>query len=92
MPADFADVSAPLSLALGGRDSLLGEEEVGRIREVMQEKRMGREGEQCESEVRVYEDQVHGFALRGDWTSEKDRKAMDEATRQGLEWFGRYLS
>ena len=50
-------------------------------------------GGKCEeSEVRIYEDQVHGFALRGDWSSEKDRKAMDEATQQGINWFKKHLA
>ena len=35
---------------------------------------------------------VFSFALRGDWSSEKDRKAMDEAEKQGIEWFKKYLS
>jgi hypothetical protein len=39
----------------------------------------------------VTEDQVHGFALRGDWSSEKDKKAMDDAEKQGVEWFKKYL-
>ena len=28
------------------------------------------------SRLQIYEDQVHGFALRSDWSSEKDKKAM----------------
>ena len=93
IPADFDPVAVPLSLALGDKDSLLGEKEVGQIKEVLEKKRAGAQGTKLESsEVRVYEDQVHGFALRGDWSSEKDKKAMDEAERQGIEWFTKYLS
>jgi len=40
----------------------------------------------------IYEDQVHGFALRSDWSSEKDKEAMDDAEKQGIEWFSKYLS
>lgn len=40
--------------------------------------------------IRVF--QVHGFALRSDWSSEKDRKAMDDAEKQGVEWFNKYLA
>jgi len=43
-------------------------------------------------ELRIYEDQIHGFTLRDDWSGDKDRKAMDEAEMQGIEWFCRYLS
>jgi dienelactone hydrolase len=84
IPADFELVTKPLSLALGTKDSLLGMKEVEQIKGFMEKK-------QGKSEVRLYEDQVHGFALRGDWSSEKDRKAMDDAEKQGLEWFGKYL-
>ncbi|KAF2134287.1 alpha/beta-hydrolase [Dothidotthia symphoricarpi CBS 119687] len=84
IPADFEPVVKPLSLALGDKDSLLGEKEIGQIRELMQKK-------ESVSEVKVYEGQVHGFALRGDWSSEKDKKAMDDAEKQGLEWFGKHL-
>merc|ERR1712000_733108 len=43
-------------------------------------------------ELRIYEDQVHGFALRGDWSSEKDKKSMDDAEKQGVDWFNKYLA
>jgi len=85
IPADFDPVSVPLSLALGDHDSLLDEKSVGQIRELMEKK-------STPSEVKVYQDQVHGFALRSDWSSEKDKKAMDEAEKQGIEWFNKYLS
>lgn len=91
IPADFESVSVPTTLALGDKDSLLGENEVEQIKDVMEKKRKGEVGERCESEVKVYEDQVHGFALRGDWSSEKDKKAMDQAAQQGIEWFRKHL-
>ncbi|KAK0325993.1 hypothetical protein LTR82_002738 [Friedmanniomyces endolithicus] len=93
IPADFDPVAVPLSLALGDKDSLLGEKEVGQIREVMDAKKEGGQGEKLvQSEVRIYKDQIHGFALRGDWGSEKDREAMDEAEKQGIEWFKKHLA
>lgn len=30
-------------------------------------------------------------ALRSDWSSEKDKKAMDEAAQQGMAWFAKHL-
>ncbi|OQO09002.1 hypothetical protein B0A48_05893 [Cryoendolithus antarcticus] len=93
IPADFDAVNVPLALALGDKDSLLGEADVAKIREVMEKKRSGNEGaRKCESEVKVYEGQVHGFALRGDFSDEGGKKAMDEAEKQGIEWFKKYLS
>lgn len=88
IPADFEDITVPVSYALGDSDSLLGMEQVEQIKEVMKKK----EAEGVQSEVKIYEGQVHGFALRGDWSSEKDKKAMDESEKQGIEWFKKYLS
>ncbi|KAF1845918.1 alpha/beta-hydrolase [Cucurbitaria berberidis CBS 394.84] len=84
IPGDFDPVVKPLSLALGTQDSLLSGKEVEQIKELLAKK-------EVESEVRTYEDQVHGFALRGDWSSDKDKKAMDDAEKQGIDWFKKYL-
>ena len=35
---------------------------------------------------------MHGFALRSDWSSDKDKKAMDDAEKQGIDWFNKFLS
>jgi dienelactone hydrolase len=43
-------------------------------------------------ELRIYEDQVHGFALRSNWSREKDKKPMDDAEEQGIKWFDEYLA
>ena len=85
IPADFDPVTKPLSLALGTKDSLLDEKSIGQIQDVMAKKT------DVPHEVRIYDDQVHGFALRSDWSSEKDKKAMDDACAQGLQWFNKYL-
>ncbi|KAL8725116.1 MAG: hypothetical protein Q9166_007558 [cf. Caloplaca sp. 2 TL-2023] len=85
VPGDFDPVSRPLSMALGTRDSLLDEGTRGKIIDLMAGKK------EVVHEIRLYEEQVHGFALRSDWSSEKDKEAMDEATRQGIEWMQRYL-
>lgn len=37
--------------------------------------------------MQIYEGQVHGFALRSNWSSDKDKKAMDDTEKQGIEWF-----
>ncbi|KAL9594339.1 MAG: hypothetical protein Q9219_007089 [cf. Caloplaca sp. 3 TL-2023] len=86
VPGDFEAVSQPLSLALGTKDSLVDEGTRGKIVDAMGTKT------EVEHEVRLYEEQVHGFALRSDWSGEKDKEAMDEATRQGVEWMRKYLS
>ncbi|KAF1824223.1 alpha/beta-hydrolase [Dissoconium aciculare CBS 342.82] len=92
IPADFEDIVVPVSFALGEKDSLLGEKEIGQIREVMAKKEMGMTNQASVSEIVVYPEQIHGFSLRGDWSSEKDKKAMDDAEKQGINWFNKHLS
>lgn len=86
VPGDFDPVSKPLSIAFGTKDSLVDDKTRGGIIDVMSKKT------ELPHEIRIYDDQVHGFALRSDWSSETDKKAMDEATRQGIEWLDKYLA
>ncbi|MCJ1419336.1 hypothetical protein MMC32_005690 [Xylographa parallela] len=86
IPGDFDPVTKPLSLALGTKDSLLDVDSIGKIQDLLAKKT------DVPHEIRLYEDQIHGFALRGDFSSEKDKKSQDEAAQQGMEWFAKYLS
>jgi len=86
VPGDFEPVTKPLSLAVGDKDSLLDNDTVGKIQDLMAKKIS------LPHELRIYEEQVHGFALRNDWSSDKDRKAMDESEKQGIEWFNKHLA
>lgn len=86
VPADFEPVTKPLSIACGSQDSLLALSEVEKIKDVLSKK------SEVPTEVEIYEDQVHGFALRGDFSSEKDKAAMDKAEKQGMTWFIKHLA
>jgi len=86
IPGDFEPVTKPLSLALGTKDSLLDQKQCGQILDILAKKT------DVPHEIQLYEDQIHGFALRGDWSSEKDKKAMDDAEKQGIEWFNKFLA
>ncbi|KAK5269512.1 hypothetical protein LTR96_005208 [Exophiala xenobiotica] len=85
IPADIEPVAKPLSVAVGEKDSLLDMKSVDQMKEVLDKTGVP-------TEVKVYKDQVHGFALRSDWSSDDDKKAMDDAEKQGIEWFKKYLS
>jgi len=86
IPGDFEPVTKPLSLAVGDEDSLLDKDAVGKIQDLMAKKT------DLPHELRIYEGQIHGFAIRSDWSNEKDKEAMDEAEKQGIEWFSKYLA
>ena len=85
IPGDFDPVTKPLSLAVGTEDSLLDNKSVDQIKDILSKK------SDVATEVVVYQDQVHGFSLRGDWSSEKDKKAQDDALKQGVVWFNEHL-
>jgi len=85
IPADISPVSKPTAVAVGEKDSLLDLKTVDQIKEALEKTGVP-------TEVKVYQNQVHGFALRSDWSSDEDKKAMDDAEKQGIEWFKKYLS
>jgi dienelactone hydrolase len=86
IPTDIEAVTKPITFAVGDKDSVLDNESVRKITEILAAKK------DVPYEVRVYKDQVHNFALRGDWSSTNDKKAMDDATKQGIDWLTKYLS
>lgn len=85
IPADLDGVAKPTSVAVGEKDSLLDLKSVDQIKQAL-------EKTGAPTEVKIYQDQVHGFALRSDWSSDTDKKAMDDAEKQGIAWFKKYLS
>ncbi|EXJ86787.1 hypothetical protein A1O3_03741 [Capronia epimyces CBS 606.96] len=84
IPSDLVPVAKPVSLAVGEKDSLLDLKSVEQIKETLEKTGVP-------TEVKIYNDQVHGFALRSDWSSDADKKAMDDAEKQGIDWFNKYL-
>ncbi|KAK2628233.1 hypothetical protein QTJ16_002879 [Diplocarpon rosae] len=86
VPGDFDPVTKPLSLAVGDKDSLLDIGTIGQIQDVMAKKT------ELPHELRIYEGQIHGFSLRSDWSNDGEKKAMDQAEKQGTEWFNKYLA
>ncbi|KAF3937632.1 hypothetical protein ABW19_dt0207501 [Dactylella cylindrospora] len=85
-PADFEPVSVPLYLGLGDRDSVVPKSAVDAIIDVMEKKT------DLDKEIRIFPNQIHGFAVRGDYSSDEDRKAMDQAAEEVVAWFQKYLS
>jgi len=84
IPGDFEPVTKPLSIAVGTKDSLLSDEQNNEIKATLDKL-------SAPTEVVKYDDQVHGFSLRGDWSSDKDKKAQDAALQQGIAWFNEHL-
>jgi dienelactone hydrolase len=85
IPKDIEAVTKPIAFAVGDKDSILDNKSVQQITDILAKTNVPHE-------VQIYKNQVHNFALRGDWSSEEDEKAMDEATKQGIDWLTKYLS
>jgi len=84
VPADFEDVQQPLAIGFGTKDSLVDEKTRQGVKDTI--------GSRPNVEIKDYEDQIHGFAVRGDWSSEKDKQAIDDAMKQGVAFFNKHLS
>jgi len=88
IPGDVELITKPVSFALGTKDSLLDEKSRAQMVEVLEKNKAAG----VPYEWTEYEKQIHGFALRGDWSSDEDAKAMDAAEKQGITWFQKYLA
>lgn len=85
-----ATYAVPYSLAYPNNDMALPryalDETVGALQELK-----ANDHRVIEYEVRIYEDQLHGFAVRGDLEDEKVQAAVTAATQQAIDWFKRFL-
>ena len=85
VPADLEGITKPVSVALGDKDSLVDEATTKKIEEYLN-------GKDFPHEVKIYPGQIHGFALRSDWSNEHEKKAMDDSEKQAIAWFSKYLA
>lgn len=83
--ADYEPIEKPISFAFGDHDLQTPMTQVHEIIDVLEKKT------ELLKEIRIYEDQVHGFTVRGDFSDEKDKKAMDDSAQQVVDWFKKYL-
>ena len=76
VPGDFEDVAASFGMAIGDKDSLVSLKDVARIKATLGKK------SDLPTDIRIHEDQIHGFAFREDWSSSKDKETMNNAARE----------
>ena len=86
VPGDFEEISKLLFIGHGDKDTFLDNKTKDQFEVMLRNKT------DVPTQVKVYKDQVHGFTLRSDRSSEKDMKAMDEAEKDGIAWSNKYLS
>ena len=83
-PAEIEKVQKPLSLAIGTNDMMMP------FPQVEQAKKIFEGMKEVETEVVIYEDAGHGFAIRADPNNEKQSAQSIEAEDQAVKWFKKH--
>ena len=87
VPADIKAIARPASLALGDCDEMMGVKTVEEIQKLLE----GRTAEEVQTEVRIYEGALHGFAVRADLGKVMEKEQYEGAAKQAAEWFKKFL-
>ncbi|KAK6514241.1 hypothetical protein TWF506_008639 [Arthrobotrys conoides] len=86
IPDEVEAVTKPISFAVGDKDAILPMKKVEIIKGVLKKK------EGLDSEVVVYEDMEHSFAVRGNPAIEAAKKGLEGSETQAVEWFIKHLT
>lgn len=86
IPGEVEGVCVPLSIAIGTQDSLLSQQGIEDIREVL-----GRKGDGLDWEVTTYEGAKHGFATRQNPEDSRQMEQADEAETQAVRWLEKHF-
>ena len=76
----------PLSIVNGAKDIHLTPDNVQKVKDVFEQK----EGKVPQTELAVYQDAGHGFAVRWNPESEREQRRGEEADEQTLKWFEKH--
>lgn len=85
VPAEIAGVTLPLSIAVGDLDAMMRISDVQKSKSILEKK-----GD--DHEVVIFHGAKHGFAVRGDPNDPKQKEDADQAEKQAIEWFSKWLS
>lgn len=80
----------PYSMAIGDKDFVFTEQTVLSTQAEARET-IGPEDEN-NYEIKIYKDCKHGFAMRASPGNKIESDAAEEATKQAVSWFNRYLN
>jgi len=80
----------PYSMAIGDKDMALALKDVLAIEAALKEK-FG-EPEENNYEVKVYKGCKHGFAIRAQPNNKVESEAAEDAAKQAIDWYNKYLN
>lgn len=89
IPKAVLQQKVPYSMAIGDLDRALRKEAVEELRKTLEEK-IG-ELERERYEIKTYEGCKHGFAVRADPENKVEIVAAEQAAKQAVDWFNKYL-
>jgi dienelactone hydrolase len=80
----------PYSMAIGDKDMVFKEKDVLSTQAKVREK-VGTE-EDNNYEIKIYKGCMHGFAVRAAPGNKVESDAAEEAAKQAIEWYKKYLN
>ncbi|KAK9238298.1 dienelactone hydrolase [Lipomyces kononenkoae] len=84
VPSDIQNTIVPVSVGAGTKDNLISVPVMKNLEELY-----SKQGVECE--IKIYQDRMHGFAVRDDIEKEDAAQAMEGAKKQVLDWFTKHL-
>ncbi|KZT52814.1 alpha/beta-hydrolase [Calocera cornea HHB12733] len=84
--ADFLSITKPTQINVGTNDIFLPNETVEQVKAALAEKKSD-----LPFEINVFQDAVHGFAVRGDISDAKEKENKEASANATLRWFNKYL-
>lgn len=87
LPQDITNVARPLAIAIGDDDAVMGIKQVREAEQILKGK------SEVDTEVVVYPGAKHGFSVRASRAvpDSKETQQAEEAEKQAIAWFQRYL-
>lgn len=90
MVIDALKFKTPYSMAIGDKDMVMNEKTVLSTQAEAREK-VGAE-EDNNYEIKIYKGCMHGFAVRAGPGNKVESEGAEEAAKQAVEWYKKYLN
>jgi len=84
--SEFEGINKPTQINVGTNDIFLPNETVDQVKQALSEKKAD-----LAFEINVFQDAVHGFAVRGDISQPQELKNKEGAANATIRWFNKYL-